>query len=95
MIDPELRAYLDQRFEAVDRRFEEARREEEEWHALTRREFNILAENFHGGIQQAAEVHGGLADRIDALDVKVGTVAAELRGDMGLIVRVLREEIAP
>ncbi len=101
MIDPELRGYLDQafaivyqRFAAVDRRFEEARGEEEERHALTRREFNILAENFRGEVQQVAEVHRGLAQHIDALNVKIDSVATELRGEMGLIVRMLREEIA-
>ncbi len=104
-MDPELRAYLDQRFEvidrrfeAVDRRFEEARREEEEWHALTRREFNILAENFRGEVQQVADGHRGLVHRIDTLeerlDRKIDTAAAEARGGMALIVRILRDEIA-
>ena len=91
MIDPELRAYLDQRFD-------EARREEQEWHALTRREFSILAENFRGEVQQVAEGHRGLVQRIDVLeerlDRKIDTVAAELRGGMALIVRILRDEIA-
>jgi len=68
-VDPELVAYLDRRFEAVDgrfeavdrrfvemdRRFEELRAEMRAGHAETRRHFDVMAEDLKSRIQLVAE----------------------------------------
>ena len=91
--DAETRRHVDERFEAVQRRFEEFQVHVDERFAEMRRHFDVVAESFRGDIRSLAELMATSNERTDG---RINEQAGRLDGIdgrvLGLEVRVTRLE---
>ena len=70
-MDPELRAYLDQRFGGIDRRFDGVDRRFVELDAELRRHFGVLIEQIRHELQLVAEMVVANTEAIAVLRVRL------------------------
>ncbi len=77
-MDPELRAYLDQRFSAIDQRFDSSDQR-----------FDGIDQRFDG-IDQRFD---GVDQRFDGIDRRLVELDAELRRHFGVLVEQIRHEL--